>query len=76
MKDRSDLMMTLVEKGRTSVESQGIGMKRNVEVTQQVSDTIDMLARQAEGITNVTRSISEIAEQTNLLISQRFHRSS
>ncbi|SDO80569.1 methyl-accepting chemotaxis protein [Paenibacillus sp. yr247] len=67
MKDRSDQMMTLVEKGRTSVESQGIGMKRNVEVTQQVSDTIDMLARQAEGISSVTRSISEIAEQTNLL---------
>ncbi|MDU0203020.1 methyl-accepting chemotaxis protein [Paenibacillus sp. MAH-36] len=67
MKDRSDQMMTLVEKGRTSVESQGVGMKRNVEVTQQVSETIDMLARQAAGITNVTRSISEIAEQTNLL---------
>lgn len=67
MKDRSVQMMTLVEKGRTSVESQGVGMKRNVEVTQQVSETIDMLARQAAGITNVTRSISEIAEQTNLL---------
>lgn len=67
MKDRSDQMMSLVEKGRTSVESQGVGMKRNVEVTQQVSETIDMLARQAAGITNVTRSISEIAEQTNLL---------
>ncbi|KRF09686.1 chemotaxis protein [Paenibacillus sp. Soil766] len=67
MKNRSDLMMTLVEKGRTSVESQGVGMKRNVEVTRQVSDTIDMLARQAAGINSVTRSISEIAEQTNLL---------
>lgn len=67
MKERSDHMMTLVEKGRISVESQGIGMKRNVEVTGQVSETIDMLARQAAGITNVTRAISEIAEQTNLL---------
>ncbi|NOU99679.1 HAMP domain-containing protein [Paenibacillus sp. LMG 31457] len=67
MKQRSDQMMTLVEKGRTSVESQGVGMKRNVEVTQQVSETIDLLARQAAGITNVTRAISEIAEQTNLL---------
>jgi methyl-accepting chemotaxis protein len=67
MKERSDQMMTLVEKGRTSVESQGAGMKRNVEVTKQVSETIDLLARQAAGISNVTRSISEIAEQTNLL---------
>ncbi|MBD0383496.1 methyl-accepting chemotaxis protein [Paenibacillus sedimenti] len=67
MKARSDQMMTLVEKGRTSVESQGAGMKRNVEVTKQVSETIDLLARQAAGITNVTNSISEIAEQTNLL---------
>ncbi|MEW9700633.1 methyl-accepting chemotaxis protein [Paenibacillus sp. SI8] len=67
MKERSDQMMSLVEKGRTSVESQGAGMKRNVEVTKQVSDTIDLLARQAAGITNVTRAISEIAEQTNLL---------
>ena len=53
MKNRSDQMMTLVEKGRTSVESQGVGMKRNVEVTQQVSDTIDMLARQAAGISTL-----------------------
>ncbi|MGG1553356.1 MULTISPECIES: methyl-accepting chemotaxis protein [Paenibacillus] len=67
MKNRSEQMMTLVEKGRTSVESQGVGMKRNVEVTRQVSDTIDLLAKQAAGITSVTRAISEIAEQTNLL---------
>lgn len=67
MKTRSDKMMQLVEKGRTSVESQGTGMKRNVEVTTQVSATIDLLAKQAAGISNVTRSISDIAEQTNLL---------
>ncbi|WP_346010367.1 HAMP domain-containing methyl-accepting chemotaxis protein [Paenibacillus sp. SYP-B3998] len=67
MKTRSDQMMALVEKGRTSVESQGAGMKRNVEVTQQVSETINLLAQQAAGISSVTRSISEIAEQTNLL---------
>ncbi|MCD1259852.1 methyl-accepting chemotaxis protein [Paenibacillus athensensis] len=67
MKTRSDAMMQLVEKGRTSVESQGAGMKRNVEVTNQVSATIDLLAKQAAGISNVTRSISDIAEQTNLL---------
>ncbi|UJF32325.1 methyl-accepting chemotaxis protein [Paenibacillus hexagrammi] len=67
MKQRSDQMMTLVDKGRNSVDSQGTGMKRNVEVTKQVSETIDMLAKQAAGIGNVTRSISEIAEQTNLL---------
>jgi methyl-accepting chemotaxis protein len=67
MKVRSDQMLKLVEKGMTTVESQGIGMKRNVEVTAKVSETIDSLAKQAAGITNVTKSISEIAEQTNLL---------
>lgn len=67
MKSRSDQMLTLVEKGMVTVETQGAGMKRNVEVTAQVSETIDLLARQAAGISNVTRSISEIAEQTNLL---------
>jgi len=67
MKTQSDQMMALVDKGRASVESQGTGMKRNVEVTKQVSETIDHLARQAAGISSVTRSISEIAEQTNLL---------
>jgi methyl-accepting chemotaxis protein len=67
MKARSDQMLKLVEKGMTTVESQGTGMKRNVEVTAKVSETIDSLAKQAAGITNVTKSISEIAEQTNLL---------
>ncbi|MBP1993087.1 methyl-accepting chemotaxis protein [Paenibacillus eucommiae] len=67
MKDRSDQMLGLVEKGKISVESQSVGMKRNVEVTNHVSETIDLLAQQAAGISNVTRSISEIAEQTNLL---------
>jgi methyl-accepting chemotaxis protein len=67
MKARSDQMLKLVEKGMTTVESQGAGMKRNVEVTAKVSETIDSLAKQAAGITNVTKSISEIAEQTNLL---------
>ncbi|MNI08948.1 Methyl-accepting chemotaxis protein 4 [compost metagenome] len=67
MKTRSDQMLTLVERGMITVETQGIGMKRNVEVTAQVSETIDLLAKQAAGISNVTRSISEIAEQTNLL---------
>jgi methyl-accepting chemotaxis protein len=67
MKTRSDQMLALVEKGMVTVETQGSGMKRNVEVTAQVSETIDHLAKQAAGITNVTRSISDIAEQTNLL---------
>jgi methyl-accepting chemotaxis protein len=67
MKSRSDKMLDLVEQGITTVETQSIGMKRNVEVTARVSETIDLLARQAAGISNVTRSISDIAEQTNLL---------
>lgn len=67
MKTRSDQMLKLVERGRVTVETQGVGMKRNVEVTAQVSETIDLLAKQAAGISNVTRSISDIAEQTNLL---------
>ncbi|PYI50903.1 methyl-accepting chemotaxis protein [Paenibacillus flagellatus] len=67
MNEKSDAMIRLVQRGREAVESQGEGMKRNVEATSTVSETIDRLAEQAKGISNMTRTISEIAEQTNLL---------
>jgi len=67
MNAKSENMIDLVEKGKKAVESQSDGMKRNIEATSNVSSTIGHLARQAEGISRITRSISEIAEQTNLL---------
>lgn len=67
MNMKSDQMIDLVEKGRKAVESQGAGMKRNVEATATVSSAIDRLAEQANGISQITKTISEIAEQTNLL---------
>ena len=67
MNAKSENMIGLVEKGKKAVESQTDGMKRNIEATSNVSSTIGRLARQAEGISRITRSISEIAEQTNLL---------
>jgi methyl-accepting chemotaxis protein len=67
MNHRSELALQLVDKGRQAVESQSEGMKRNVTATANVSQTIDQLAKQAEGIHKMTTTISEIAEQTNLL---------
>jgi len=67
MNDRSEQAVKLVEKGRFAVERQGEGMKRNVDATKAVAETIEQLAKQAQGISKITRSISEIAEQTNLL---------
>ncbi|WP_068773881.1 methyl-accepting chemotaxis protein [Paenibacillus sp. FJAT-26967] len=67
MNTHSDQMLALVDKGRDAVETQGHGMKRNVEATARVSDTIRTLAEQAAGISTITKAISEIAEQTNLL---------
>lgn len=67
MDSHSGQMLSLVEKGMRSVESQSEGMKRNVTATANVSQTIDMLAQQANGISQITRTISDIAEQTNLL---------
>jgi len=67
MKDKSKTMVALAEKGRKAVESQGEGMKRNVEATSNVAATINELAKQAGGITRITHTISDIAEQTNLL---------
>jgi methyl-accepting chemotaxis protein len=63
----SEQMIILSEKGRKAVESQSAGMKRNVEATANVSTAIDQLAEKANGISQITKSISEIAEQTNLL---------
>jgi methyl-accepting chemotaxis protein len=63
----SELMVQLVDQGRRAVETQSEGMRRNVEATSLVSQTIDELAKQAAGISTITQSISEIAEQTNLL---------
>ena len=67
MNERSEKMLELVEKGRQAVESQSSGMKDNVEASRAVSVTVSELAKQAEGISKITRTISEIAEQTNLL---------
>lgn len=67
MNKRSALTVGLVAKGRTAVETQSAGMQRNIEATDQVASTIEELARQADGISKITRTISEIAEQTNLL---------
>ncbi|MEF3309119.1 HAMP domain-containing methyl-accepting chemotaxis protein [Paenibacillus sp. GYB004] len=67
MNDKSEAMIRLVEQGQRAVVSQGEGMKRNVEATATVSETMDRLAEQAKGISRITKTISEIAEQTNLL---------
>ncbi|KJB85865.1 chemotaxis protein [Paenibacillus sp. E194] len=67
MNERSALTIGLVAKGRTAVETQSAGMQRNIEATDQVASTIEELARQADGISKITRTISDIAEQTNLL---------
>lgn len=67
MNEKSAQMKELVRHGQRAVESQSGIMRQNVEATTAVSETIDRLARQASGISQITRSISEIAEQTNLL---------
>lgn len=67
MNTHSTMTIDLVEKGRNAVETQSNGMQRNIEATNQVSQTIQMLARQADGISKITRTISDLAEQTNLL---------
>lgn len=67
MNDESGKMKHLVEAGIQALESQGEGMKHNVEATSAVSATIHQLARQANGISRMTHTISDIAEQTNLL---------
>lgn len=67
MNDRSAQTLRLVDKGRTAVDTQSAGMQRNIEATEHVATAINQLARQTEGISKITRTISEIAEQTNLL---------
>lgn len=67
MNTHSSMTIDLVDKGRNAVETQSVGMQRNIEATNQVSQTIQVLARQADGISKITRTISELAEQTNLL---------
>lgn len=67
MSDHSEKTLTLIDKGRSAVDSQAEGMKNNIEATNHVSRTIDELAQSAAGISKITRTISEIAEQTNLL---------
>ncbi len=67
MNSRSEHTIQLVEKGRNAVEAQGEGMKSNIQATAAVSSTIAELAKQADGISKITKTISEIAEQTNLL---------
>ncbi|REE92862.1 methyl-accepting chemotaxis protein [Paenibacillus taihuensis] len=67
MNKRSEQTISLVERGRQAVESQAAGMSRNVEATQQVAEAIEELARKADGISAITRTISDLAEQTNLL---------
>ncbi|GMK44923.1 MULTISPECIES: methyl-accepting chemotaxis protein [Paenibacillus] len=67
MNERSEFTLSLVDKGRGALEAQSEGMRRNVEATEKVSETITDLARKAQGITAMTTAISDIAEQTNLL---------
>ncbi|WP_159886296.1 methyl-accepting chemotaxis protein [Paenibacillus puerhi] len=67
MNSRSGQMLSLVNKGLRSVETQSDGVRKNVEATANVSQTIHSLAELTNGISTITRSISDIAEQTNLL---------
>ncbi|MDQ0196820.1 methyl-accepting chemotaxis protein [Paenibacillus wynnii] len=67
MNKRSIHTLELVEKGRQSVDTQASGMRKNIEATQKVAETIDALSHNARGITMITKTITEIAEQTNLL---------
>lgn len=67
MNRRSVHTLELVEQGRQSVDTQAEGMRKNIQATQKVADTIEALSQNARGITMITKTITEIAEQTNLL---------
>ncbi len=67
MNTRSEQALQLVDKGMKALDTQSEGMKRNVEATGKVSETIEELAHKAKGISAITATISDIAEQTNLL---------
>ncbi|MCU6709245.1 methyl-accepting chemotaxis protein [Paenibacillus sp. J5C_2022] len=63
----SEQTVQLVQKGQDALEVQASGMQRNVDATAKVAETIQDLARKAQGISAITTTISDIAEQTNLL---------
>ncbi|GKU80367.1 methyl-accepting chemotaxis protein [Paenibacillus sp. L3-i20] len=67
MNERSEQTIKLVDKGKNALDVQATGMKRNIDATAKVSETIEDLARKAQGISAITTTISDIAEQTNLL---------
>ncbi|WP_410514776.1 methyl-accepting chemotaxis protein [Paenibacillus sp. BR2-3] len=67
MNKRSIHTLDLVEKGRHSVDTQAAGMRKNIDATEKVAQTIEALSQNAKGITMITKTITEIAEQTNLL---------
>lgn len=67
MNDRSEHTLQLVQQGVHAVGNQRTSMQSNADATAKVSETVRELARDAAGITKITRTISEIAEQTNLL---------
>lgn len=67
MNKRSVYTLELVEKGRQSVDTQTEGMRKNIQATQKVAETITALSQNARGISMITKTITDIAEQTNLL---------
>jgi methyl-accepting chemotaxis protein len=67
MNERSELTLQLVQQGVHAVSNQKTSMRSNADATAKVSETVRELARDAAGITKITKTISEIAEQTNLL---------
>lgn len=67
MNKRSETTLAWVEKGRQALDSQADGMQKNIAATGKMSETIRDLTQKAQGISSITKSISEIADQTNLL---------
>lgn len=67
MNKRSIHTLELVEQGRLSVDTQAEGMRKNIEATNKVADTVEALSQNARGISMIAKTINEIAEQTNLL---------
>ncbi|MGG1515060.1 methyl-accepting chemotaxis protein [Paenibacillus oryzisoli] len=67
MNTRCGDTLGLVQKGMDAVEGQAESVSQIVAATSHVSATIDELVKEAAGINQITRTISEIAEQTNLL---------
>ncbi|QAY68188.1 methyl-accepting chemotaxis protein [Paenibacillus protaetiae] len=67
MNNRSQATLSLVERGREALDTQADGMRKNIEATTKVSETIQELSQKAQGISAITKTISDIADQTNLL---------